>query len=260
MSVSQISKIRLPSGQTYYLKDEEARSQIQALVGLDAVKFIGISTTKLTDGGSETPTIEGEQVTPSVGQLCFYGIEQFIWGPDNTWHALGGLNTLGNLAHKDAATGNFTPSGSVTTSTATTENKTAAVSVQSGVATYTPAGSVSAPTISVKTAGSTETIKNPTAETVVKTVIATVPGGTSPSNSVTYYSVENETLNLYQLGYTTGDSITTNNVTVKTGDAAYQASAPNFSGTGVRLVTDDIAIPKTYNSTFSGTEDLVTVS
>jgi len=65
----------LPSGQTYYIKDAEARSQIAALTGGDAVVFMGVSTTTLTDGGSETPTIGGKEVTPATGQLFFYGTE-----------------------------------------------------------------------------------------------------------------------------------------------------------------------------------------
>lgn len=359
MPTPQISKITLPSGQTYYIKDEEARSQIQALVGGDAVVFMGVSTTKLTDGGSEIPTVGGETVTPATGQLFFYGTEQFVWGPDGAWHGLGSLDSLGELSKKDSATGNytpkgtvsqptfsgtsstvtitatdnpsgnyqpkgsisggaftgssttftgkFTPSGGVTTTTATTENKTATVSTTTGTATYTPGGSVSqptftgtantstgkftpsgqvnltktnktatvskaasgaatytpegsvaAPTISVKTAGSTQTIKNPTSQTVAKTIVAAAPNTTAPANSLTYYSVTNETLSLYQIGYTTGASITTSDVTVKTSDAAYEATAPTFTGTGARLVTGNISTVD--SATFSGTEDDVQVS
>lgn len=278
MPTPQISKITLPSGQTYYIKDAEARSQIQALVGGDAVVFMGVSTTKLTDGGSETPTVGGETVTPATGQLFFYGTEQFIWGPDGAWHGLGSLDSLGALAKKDQATGNYTPKGTVSqptfTGTANTStgkftpsgqvnltktNKTATVSkAASGDATYTPQGSVAAPTISVKTAGSTTTVKNPTSVTVAKTVVAAAPGATAPANSLTYYSVSDETLSLYQLGYTTGASITTSNVTVKTGDAAYEATAPKFTGTGARLVTGNISTVD--SATFSGTEDDVQVS
>lgn len=154
------------------------------------------------------------------------------------------------------STGAFTPEGTVSF---TNENKTATVSkASSGTATYTPEGTVAAPTITVKTAGSTGTIKNPTSVTVAKTVVAVAPGSTAPSNNLTYYAVSGETLSLYQLGYTTGASITTTNVTVKTGDAAYQASAPAFTGTGARLVTGNISVPS--NATFTGTTGDVSVS
>ena len=309
----QISKITLPSGQTYDLKDSYARNTIEAIVGGDAVVFIGVSSTALTDDGSQKPTIEGAQVTPKVGQLFFYGTEEFIWGKDNKWHALGSLESLGALAYKNSAstsykpagtvskptftgssstvtittadntngnyqpkgtvskptftgssstfTGKFTPEGGVTVTTNATVNKTTTVSAaSSGTSTYTPAGSVSAPTISVKTAGSTTTIKNPTSMTVAKTVVAAAPGATAPANAVTYYSVANENLSLYQLGYTTGDSISTSNVTVKNGDAAYEASQPSFTGTGARLVTGNIPVPSTYTATFTGTEGDISTS
>lgn len=186
------------------------------------------------------------------------------------------MSIFGDLAYEDSATGTYTPAGSVsltnsnTTATVskagsgdatytpegsvslTNSNITTTVSkASSGDATYTPEGSVAAPTISVSTAGSTTTIKNPTKVTVAKTVEAAAPGATAPSNSITYYSVSDETLSLYQLGYTTGDSITTSDVTVKTGDAVYSATAPAFTGTGARLVTGNISVPS--SATFSGT-------
>ncbi len=270
-----ISRITLPSGTTYTLKDAWARNQIEGLVGGDAIVFIGVSSTALTDGGTEKPTISGEQVNPERGQLFFYGTNEFIWGPDDKWHELGSLDSLGDLAYQNSAsgsytpagmvsftggtvnsTGAFTPAGSVNLSTTAT---TATVSKAStGTATYTPEGSVAAPTISVKTAGATDTIKNPTSVTVAKTVVTAAPGATAPANNLTYYSVSDETLSLYQLGYTTGDSITTSDVTVKTGDAAYQATAPAFTGTGARLVTESIALPT--GASFSGTEGNVSVS
>lgn len=303
-----ISKITLPSGTEYSIKDAQARSQIAALTGGDAVVFIGVSSTELTDGGTETPTVSGETVTPAIGQLFFYGTEEFIWGSDSKWHALGSLDSLGDLAYKNTATGSFTPSGTVSqptftgssstvtitatnnangnytpagtisggiftgasmTSTGnftpsgsvelTNSNVTTTVSAaQSGTATYTPAGSVSTPTISVSSAGSTTTIKNPTKATVAKTVVAAAPGATAPANNLTYYSVSNENLSLYQLGYTTGDSITTSDVTVKTGDASYSSSQPSFTGTGARLVTGNISVPS--SASFSGTQGNVSVS
>lgn len=356
----QISQITLPSGSVYDLKDAYARSAIEAIVGGDAVVFVGVSSTPLTDGGSQSPTVDGQTLVPAAGQLFFYGTEEFIWGPDSKWHALGSLDSLGALAYKDSAsasykpkgtvsqptftgsssnvtitatdstsgnyqpkgtvsqptftgtqfmsTGTFTPSGDVSVSIATNTNKTALVSAaeqgavtytpagtvsqptfsgtsfnstgtftpagsvglttsnktaavskaSSGTVTYTPQGSVAAPTISVATAGSTTTIKNPTSETVAKTVVAVAPGATAPANAITYYSVNNENLSFYQLGYTTGASITTSNVTVKNGDASYEASAPAFTGTGVRLVTGNIAVPT--SASFTGTEGNVTVS
>ena len=305
-----ISKITLPSGTQYEIKDAYASSVIKSIVGGNAVVFVGVSTTAMTDGGTEKPTVDDSQVNPSPGQLFFYGTKEFIWGKDNKWHELGSLDSLGKLAYQNSASGTvtptgsisqptftgssstvaitatdntngnyqpkgtisqptftgssttfsgkFTPEGSITVSTNTTTNKTAEVSAaSSGVATYTPKGAITAPTISVATAGSTTTIKNPTSINVAMDVEAFPPGMSMdgiPVKLVTYYSVNDENLSLYQLGYATGPSITTTNVTVKNGDATYTASAPDFIGIGARLVTGNIAVPNTYTATFTGTE------
>lgn len=154
------------------------------------------------------------------------------------------------------STGNFTPAGSVSL---TNSNTTATVSAaSSGTTTYTPAGSITAGAISLATAGTTTTIHNPTKATVATAVTAAAPGATAPSNAITYYSVNNETLSLYQLGYNTGDSISTSDVTVKTGDGTYTGANPTFSGTAVRLVTGNISVPS--SASFSGTEGSVSVT
>ena len=108
-----ISQITLPSGNTYQIKDAWARDQISALTGGSAVVFVGVSTTPLTDGGTERPTIEGSQVTATTGQIYFYGTQEFIYGNDSKWHALGSLDVLGDLAYVDTAQGSYTPSGSI---------------------------------------------------------------------------------------------------------------------------------------------------
>lgn len=258
--MAEISKITLPSGTTYDIKDATARSQIEALTGGDAVVFIGVSTTALTDGGNETPTVGGETKTPATGQLFFYGTQEFIYGADNKWHALGSLDALGDLAYKNSASDTYTPAGTVSQPTFTGSSSDVTITSTSNASgNYQPAGSVSAPTISVATAGATDTIHNPTKVTVAKTVVSAAPGTTAPANNLTYYSVSNETLSLYQLGYTTGDSITTNDVTVKTGDAAYSASQPTFTGTKVQLSGTTTANGTVSQPTFSGTQATITV-
>jgi len=143
-----------------------------------------------------------------------------------------------------SSTGKFTPSGSVSVSTATTSNQTAAVSpAVSGEATYTPAGSVAAPTISVSSAGSTTTVNSIT------------DVGTLPSLGMSVTS-ENLAITWSQGTLPTKGSDTT----VKTGDASYTATAPAFTGTGVRLETGNIAVPATYTASFTGTEDDVTTT
>ena len=293
-----ISQIKLPSGTTYNLKDSQARTDIasiqQAIAG--GLKFLGETTTALTDGATTNPiTINGASVTATSGNLVLYGNKEFLF--DGTkWIEMGDLSLLGSLAYKNSAsgsftpsgtvsqptftgsqssvtittsdntsgnytpkgsvsqptftgsattsTGTFTPSGSVSVSTNATSNKTATVSpASSGTATYTPSGSVAAPTISLATAGSTTTVNSITAV------------GTLPSFTAT---VANEVLTL---GWSAGTLPTKgSNTTVKTGDGAYTANAPAFTGTGVRLVTGNIAVPSSYTASFTGTEGNVSVS
>ena len=345
--MADISKITLPSGTTYDIKDAVARASLGG-----AIIIRGTTTTALTDEATTNPiTIDGNSYTAVANDAVFYNKKEFVF--DGTkWHEFGDMSGLGDMAEADTASTSYTPAGSVTLSgtTATVspaesgtatytpggsvtlgdKSKLAVSQASSGTATYTPAGSVSlgdsaastvsaagsgeatytpagsiavnastgsgtaytpegsisvnassgsgtsytpegsvtAPTISVASAGSTTTIKNPTKATVATAVTAAAPGATAPSNAITYYSVSNETLSLYQIGYNTGDSITTSDVTVKTGDASYSATQPTFSGTekkfafsgtqkklaftgtGARLVTDS-SIPTT--ASFSGT-------
>lgn len=252
--MAEISKIKLPSGSVYDIKDAVARSIVAG-----AIKVKGTTTTALTDEATTNPiTINNESYTAVANDAVFYNKKEFVF--DGTkWHEFGDMSGLGSLATKDSVSAVYTPAGSVSVSTKTTTNQTATVSpAGSGDATYTPTGSVAAPTINVSSAGSTATIHNPTKATVATAITAAAPGATAPSNAITYYSVADETLSLYQIGYNTGDSITTSDVTVKTGDAAYSATAPAFTGTGVRLVTGNIAVPDTYDASFSGTQATIT--
>lgn len=120
-----------------------------------------------------------------------------------------------------SSSGSFTPAGSIQvnasngTGTDYTPEGSIAVNASTGSGTeYTPEGSVSAPAISVKTAGTTQSITpfgsagtKPTLGMTVTdgNLVITFDQGTLPSGGTA--------------------------VTVKTGDAAYEAAAPTFSGT-----------------------------
>lgn len=253
--MADISKITLPSGTTYNIKDQRARDLIDEMSGY--TDFLGVTTTALTDGATTNPIkINNVDVTAKKGNIVTYGSAEFIFN-GTAWQAFGDLSGLGDLAFKDTASGSGTvavPKTYTTTVTPTTTTKYVAGSATgggsaskstvtvskaaSGTATYTPEGSVAAPTISVKTAGSTTTVKNPTAKTVVTDMAVASPASATATGELVYCSVSNETLTLSKFVETTGASITTANVTVKNGDASYQATAPAFTGTGARLQTD----------------------
>ena len=181
----------------------------------------------------------------------------------------------GNHTHTVIATGN------ISTTTATTSNKTATVSpASSGTVTYTPAGSVSQPSFT----GTAATISSSASYTPAGSIAVNSAGSTTTVNSITAVgtlptfstSVADEVLSF---SFSQGTLPTKgSNTTVKTGDASYKftgtattisssgsytptgsVSQPSFTGTGVRLVTGNIAVPATYTSTFTGTSATTSV-
>lgn len=289
--MADISKIELPSGTTYDIKDATARTLIENLTS--ATRFLGISLTALSDG-STTTRIEIEEAgtyTAEAGDIAIYGASEFIFD-GSSWHLFGDLSNLGSLAYKNSASGTYTPAGTVSQPSFTGTAKYISASVGtatksmtgdftpsgtvsqptftgtkiyahhtfSGSSTtstgsFTPSGSVGAPTISVKTAGSTTTIKNPTSKTVVTDMSVSAPSSTTASGELVYCSVSGETLSLQKFVETTGASISTSNVTVKNGDAEYKATAPSFTGTAGTVSvtgTPSGSVSTTYNTTSTG--------
>lgn len=113
-----IDSVQLPGSETkYWVQDTEARDKIETLA--NATHFIGVSTTEITDGGTEKPTINGVEVNPVVGDIVIWkpltgAPLEFIWD-GSKWDLLGGqaIEDLGDLAYKDSASGSYTPEGSV---------------------------------------------------------------------------------------------------------------------------------------------------
>lgn len=57
--------------------------------------FIGISTTAITNGGTEKPTIGGSQKTAANGDIVIYGNKEFIWN-GSAWAELGDTTAESN--------------------------------------------------------------------------------------------------------------------------------------------------------------------
>ena len=117
--MAEISKITLPSGTTYDIKDATARANISALSG--ALTFLGTTTTALTDGAATSPiTIGGSSVTPKAGNVVIYGNSEFVWSAaESKWREFGSTGSLKALAFKDSASGSYTPAGNVSQPTFT---------------------------------------------------------------------------------------------------------------------------------------------
>ena len=284
--MADISKITLPSGTTYDIKDETARQMASAGVSF-TISTDAASTPKDVKWDNNGTTVTGTLVASASTTGVFYLVPattqqstkdiyaEYVTvkkGSAYSWEKIGttdiDLSNLGSLAYKDSATGNYTPSGTVsqptfsgnsltstgtftpdgTVSTPTFTGTEGSVSVSgtpsgtigvgTGAANYTPGGTVSTPTITV----------TPTASTGYVASSATgggsVTSGTAASATmpVLETSVSNDTL---VLSWTPGSftantptSVTLPSFTSKnivTGISNASSSQPSFTGTGVNL-------------------------
>ena len=144
--MSEISKITLPNGSTYDLKDAKARESIETIKSniSSGIHYRGVSTTALEDG-SDVARLELEgygDYTPQSGDLVIYEDKEFIfveYHDTRSWHEFGSTGSLKSLAFKDSASASYTPAGTVSQPTFT--GKSTPVSV-SGTATVQPKASL----------------------------------------------------------------------------------------------------------------------
>lgn len=256
--MAEISKITLPTGTTYDIKDAHARELIDEMSGY--TDFLGVTTTALTDGATTNPiTVSNKSVTAKKGNIATYGSSEFIFN-GTAWQAFGDLSALGALAYKDSASGsgtvavpktytttvtpqakNVSVSGTTTGSVSETKGKVTVGKASSGTTTYTPEGSVSTPTITV------------TPSTTSKYVASSATGGGSVSAGTAAActlpqlstSVTNETLTIgWDAGSFTANTPTAvtlpsfSQQTIATGISSASSSQPTFTGTGARLETE----------------------
>lgn len=259
-----IDKITLPTGTTYDLQDSGARTLIENLGG-KAFKFIGATTSPLTDGATTNPiTINNAQVTATQGDVVWSGAGEYVW--DGTaWRLFGDTSEFGALAKKDSVTGStsYKPAGTVSKPTFTGTKVTLSASytpagsvaiskASSGTANYTPAGTVSTPTItvtpnttSVKPFGSAGTLPSFTATVSGTTLSLGWSAGTLPSAGTA--------------------------VTVATGIKSATSTQPTFTGTGAKLDATFIGTAGTVSTeytpagtvsqpSFTGTSSTITIT
>lgn len=125
-----VKEVTLPSGNTYYLKDEDVRnwigtgsasgaefriSELEGAVAAlsNATHWLGITTTPLEDGDTTNPiTINGEQVTAVSGDIVQDDSDnEFIFN-GTAWQEFGGsIGTLKSFAFVDTGTVDITPKG-----------------------------------------------------------------------------------------------------------------------------------------------------
>lgn len=137
--MADISEITLPSGATYDIKDATARHDISILKGsaTGAMHYAGVTSTALANGSSTSPIkINNADYTPSNGDVVIYESLEFVWSTsDNKWHEFGSTGSLKALAFKDSASASYTPKGSVSAPTVSVAVNTASVTPITGVGT-----------------------------------------------------------------------------------------------------------------------------
>lgn len=295
--MADISKITLPSGTTYNIKDEVARQA--AAAGLSFVVSTDAASTPYgVEWDDDGTTITGILVASSSTQGAFYLVPattasgkdiyaEYVTlkdGDNYSWEKIGttdiDLSDLGDLAYKDSATGNYTPEGTVsqpsftgTSGTVTVSGTpSGSISVGSGTTNYTPAGSVAAPTITVTPSTTTGYV----ADSATGGGSVTAGVAASATMPVLETSVSNETLTLsWTAGSFTANTPTAvtlpsfSSQTIVDGITSASATAPAFTGTAVDLEFSGSSTESTgtftpsgtvSQPTFSGTQKSVTVS
>ena len=259
--MADISKITLPSGSQYNLKDQGARDLITELEKKG--KYLGKTTKDISDGSISNPISvekEGvvEQVTAIEGDWAIYdkydgqtkiGTIESIWN-GTTWQEFGDLSDMGSLAYKDSASGTYTPAGSVSTPSFTGTQATIQVE-------GTPSGSISAPQFTgdeatVNVSGTAQaqvftgspvdytpagTNSGGNVTLTYETINSIESVGTLPSATMPTYTVENETLTI------TAGSFSAGTLPVKGADTVVAKdidtiTQPTFSGTAAQITAE----------------------
>lgn len=243
MANSTVWQVQSTAGNIYDIEDRQARTDIAALQGKK--HLLGFTTTKVTDGGTQSPVDitqddgTSKSVVPEAGQYVIYGAGEYVWA-GGAWHQFGDHSGQGALATKDSVSATYKPAGTNSAPAFTGNKLTMSTSV-------TPTGKVSAPAFTgtkatIATSGTpkgsvgisasavpdkgtpTYTPAGNVAVTPTKATIKQVESvGTLPSLTT---SVENGVL---KFSFSQGSLPTTADASVMTGASAA------FTGTGTML-------------------------
>ena len=228
-------EVTLPSGNSYYIEDNEVRGWIGTgsssgaeyrITTLEtdvaklsnATHWLGVTTTSLTDGSTTNPiTIGGQSVTAVSGDIVQDGNGQEYIFNGTAWQAFGSsVGTLKAFAYVDTGDVTITPKGSN------------APSSVSGTCSVTPSGSVSGTAVTLTT------------DTV---------GSVTAAGSMPTYTVSNGVLTIGA-----GAVPTVSSVTVATG--VDTVTDPSFTGSASSGTISGTAAAQT----FTGTQEAYTVT
>ena len=223
--MADIKKILLPGmSEAYDIVDAGARELIEELEAY--TDYLGVTTTEITDGATTNPiTIGGESVTAKKGNIVNYGSKEFIFN-GTAWQEFGDLSALGALAYKDSASGSYTPAGTMTdptvsiggTATAAAQTVTLGGTASAAAQTASVGGSASA-------AGQTATVGG-TASAAAQSISLTssevsIPNVTAVGSMPTYAVDANGVLTITDGAVPTlGTAISVHDVTAATATAS----------------------------------------
>lgn len=271
--MADISKITLPTGSTYDIKDTVARNAIAGMVSFDYIKATSAATTpKDVQWNNSGTTVTGTLVASSstVGKIYLVPstngtndvYDEYITvnttGTTYIWEMLGNtdvhLSDLGDLAYKDTASGSYTPEGSVSQPTFTGTSTTS-------TGNFTPEGTVSKPTFT-GTQGSVSVTGTPsgsvaiskgtgtanyTPEGSVSTPTITVTPSTTTVNSITAVGT------LPSCTFPTlATSVTDETLTLSWTDGSFDAGTLPTKGSNTTVATG-IQSATSTQPTFTGT-------
>ena len=237
--------ITLPTGNTYELRDQGARDLIQELMNFNS--WLGVTTSNITDGSTTNPVIiEGDEVIAVAGDVVSRSTDHadFILSSTGVWQNFGSLSGLGALAFKNSASGTFTPQGSVAAPTFTGQSTTS-------TGTFTPAGSVAAPTFTGQSTTST-------GKFTPEGTITGITGGTKTvkqfktQGAMPTYTVTNHNLIITAGTLPTGEDVTVGDGSISS-QGTFTGTEGNVSVTGTPLGSNSAPI-------FTGTEGSVSVT
>lgn len=215
-----VYELTLPSGNSYYIADDEVRdwvgdgstsgaekrlSDVETAVAKlsNATHWLGVTTTTLADGSTTNPvTIDNKSVTAVGGDIVQDSNgQEYIFSDKvspNAWQALGSsVGTLKAFAYADTGDVTITPKGSNGTSSVSGTCSVTPLGSCSGTAVSLTTGSVgsvtdagSMPTYTVSSgvltigAGAVPTVSSVTVATGVDTVTDPTFTGSSTSGSI----------------------------------------------------------------------------
>lgn len=115
-----ISQITLPTGNTYYIKDAEAREEIAQLTEnlTGALLFVGVTSTEISNGSTVSQIFINETLhVAQTGDVVIFGTKEFVYSSTGSWIELGDFSDLeaqlGEFAYLNLNEVQCTPVGGV---------------------------------------------------------------------------------------------------------------------------------------------------